>query len=148
MAIIVLELVRAMDFAARKHVSKRRKGADAEPYVNHLTEVALQIAQATEGNDPGLVIAALLHDTIEDTGTTREELVREFGEDVASVVVEMTDDKSLPKAQRKQLQIETAARKSSRAKILKIADKISNLRGILESPPKDWHLKRKQEYFE
>jgi GTP diphosphokinase / guanosine-3',5'-bis(diphosphate) 3'-diphosphatase len=143
----IVDLVRAMDFAARKHVGKRRKGVDAEPYVNHLAEVALLVAQATEGTDPRLVMAALLHDTIEDTGTAREDLAQAFGEDIASLVTEVTDDKTLPRAERKRLQVETAPYKSPRAKLPKIADKISNLRGILASPPKDWDMTRKHEYF-
>ncbi len=147
MSTSIVDLVRAVDFAARKHSSNRRKGQNAEPYVNHLTEVALLVAKATAGKDQSLVNAAFLHDTIEDTKTTREELVESFGRDVAALVAEVTDDKRLPKATRKRLQVETAPHKTPRAKLLKIADKISNLRGILASPPKDWDRKRKQGYF-
>ena len=144
----VLALTRALIFAARKHSDQRRKGAAAEPYVNHLAEVALLVAEATEGRDVEAVVAALLHDTLEDTRTTREELEREFGPEVAAVVAEVTDDKGLPKAERKRLQVEHAARKSDRAKLVKIADKTSNLRSILESPPLGWDRARRREYFE
>ncbi len=144
----VLLLVKAMEFATLKHAAQRRKGIQAEPYVNHLAEVARLLAEATGGTDPELVVAGFLHDTIEDTGTTYEELVDHFGADVADLVRETTDDKSLPKAERKSLQILHAHRISPRAKMLKIADKISNLRATLASPPVDWTLERKQEYFD
>lgn len=144
----ILSLSRALMFAALKHSKQRRKGVSAEPYVNHVAEVALLVAEATGGRDVTAVLAALLHDTIEDTGTTREELEREFGGDVAAVVVEVTDDKSLPKQERKRLQVERAAHKSDRAKLVKIADKTSNLRSILASPPVGWDVSRRREYFD
>jgi guanosine-3',5'-bis(diphosphate) 3'-pyrophosphohydrolase len=95
-----------------------------------------------------VVMAALLHDTIEDVGVTREEIAQRFGADVADLVVEVTDDKSLPKKERKRLQIVNAPKKSVRAQLIKLADKISNLRSILASPPEDWDLRRRTEYFE
>jgi (p)ppGpp synthase/HD superfamily hydrolase len=144
----VLKFTRAVHFAAIKHKGQRRKGENAEPYINHLAEVAETLAFHTEGQDWNLVIAGLLHDTLEDTNTTYEELVAAFGHDVADLVKEVTDDKSLPKTERKRLQIENARYKSARAKMLKIADKLSNLNSILNSPPKDWSLERKREYFE
>lgn len=144
----VVDVMRALDFAARKHAHQRRKGQTAEPYVNHLAEVARLVAEATGGNDATAVVAALLHDTIEDTGTKRAELAREFGPRVAALVAEVTDDKRLPKAVRKQLQVEHAEHKSSRAKLIKIADKTSNLRSLISSPPADWPPERQREYFE
>ena len=144
----IVAVARALDFAARKHADQRRKGEAKEPYVNHLAEVAWLVAQATEGSDTVAVLAALLHDAIEDTPTTREELEREFGPEVAEIVAEVTDDKSLPKAERKRLQVESAPSKSARAKLVKIADKTSNLRSIAKSPPMGWDLKRQREYFE
>lgn len=141
-------LTRAVHFAARKHKDQRRKGEDAAPYFNHLSEVAELLAQNTNGSDPNLIVAGYLHDTIEDVGVTYLELMKHFGEDVATLVMEVTDDKSLPKAVRKQLQIEHAPYRSKRAQMIKIADKISNLRTIMNSPPADWDLARKQEYFE
>jgi guanosine-3',5'-bis(diphosphate) 3'-pyrophosphohydrolase len=143
----LLLMTRVVDFAALKHRGQRRKGAAEEPYFNHLAEVAFLVAQATEGRDPIVVLGALLHDTIEDTRTTADELEAEFGAEVALLVAEVTDDKRLPKAQRKQLQVETAPHKSDRAKLIKMADKISNLRGITHSPPANWDFERKQEYF-
>lgn len=148
MASDVVAVARALDFAARKHSNQRRKGEAGEPYVNHLAEVARLVAEATEGKDTTAVLAALLHDAIEDTPTTREELEREFGREVADIVVEVTDDKNLPKAERKRLQVETAPGKSRRAKLVKIADKTSNVRSIAKSPPLDWDLKRQREYFD
>ena len=144
----IVAVARALDFAARKHSKQRRKGEAGEPYVNHLAEVARLVAEATEGRDPVAVLAALLHDAIEDTPTTREELEQEFGREVADIVVEVTDDKSLPKMERKRLQEENAPHKSTRAKLVKIADKTSNLRSIAKSPPMDWDLKRQRDYFD
>jgi (p)ppGpp synthase/HD superfamily hydrolase len=118
----------AADFAARRHSGKARKGRGNEPYINHLAEVATLLATVTDGADAELVAAGWLHDTIEDTETTREELAQKFGERVADIVAEVTDDMSLPKQQRQQKQIEDAPHKSHGAKLIKIADKISNLR--------------------
>jgi guanosine-3',5'-bis(diphosphate) 3'-pyrophosphohydrolase len=142
-----LLIIRAMDFAARRHTHQRRKGGQAEPYVNHVVEVARLLA-ATSGDDPALVAAGLLHDTLEDTNTTFEELEREFGAEIAGLVQEVTDNKNLEKAERKRLQIETASKKSPRARLIKIADKTSNLRSVLGSPPADWSTQRKREYFD
>ena len=141
-------VLKAAHFAAQKHAGQRRKGAAAEPYINHLLEVAELVSSALAEPDIDLVIAALLHDTVEDTGVTKEVLVEAFGSDVADLVMEVTDEKSLPKAERKRLQIVQASQISVRAQAIKLADKISNLRGILASPPADWSGERKREYFE
>jgi guanosine-3',5'-bis(diphosphate) 3'-pyrophosphohydrolase len=141
-----LLIAKALDFACRKHVHQRRKGEGKEPYINHLAEVAHLVAEATGGADPALVAAALLHDCIEDQGVTHAELVQEFGADVAMLVMEVTDDKSTRKELRKQAQVDHAAHISARARILKIADKTSNLRAIQHSPP-PWPLARKRRYF-
>jgi (p)ppGpp synthase/HD superfamily hydrolase len=139
-------VARAADFAARAHASQKRKGAAQEPYINHLAEVALLLTEATGGREPALIAAAWLHDTLEDTVTEREELESLFGKEVASIVAEVTDDKSLPKIERKRLQIETAPHKSKSARLLKIADKTSNLRALAKSPPMGWDLKRREDY--
>lgn len=144
----VLLIARALDFAARKHVDQRRKGEAEEPYINHLAEVANLLAELTGGEDAVLVAAGLLHDTIEDVGVTHAELAQAFGPEVADLVREVTDDKSLPKLERKRLQVEHAPHKSGRARQLKIADKTSNLCAILNSPPRDWGEERKREYFD
>ena len=144
----VIDLMRALDFAARRHRDQRRKGAAAEPYINHLTEVARLVAEATDGRDTLAVMGALLHDTVEDTKPTREELASLFGADVAALVIEVTDDKLLPKAERKRLQVEHAPHKSRRAKLIKIADKTSNLHSVASSPPADWDAARQDEYLE
>jgi guanosine-3',5'-bis(diphosphate) 3'-pyrophosphohydrolase len=144
----VLLFARALDFAARKHVHQRRKGELAEPYVNHLSDVARLLAEATKGEDIAVVIAGLLHDTIEDTETTFAELTKEFGPEVAELVSEVTDDKALPKAERKRLQVETAPHKSPRARMIKLADKTSNLHSMIASPPKDWSLERRRDYID
>ncbi len=143
----VQRILAAARFAAEKHAAQRRKGAAAEPYVNHLIEVAQLVAGSSEALDTELVMAALLHDTIEDTGTTAMELEQAFGSDIGNLVVEMTDDKSLPKDVRKELQVTTAPHKTVRAQVIKLADKISNLRSILASPPADWSAERKRFYF-
>jgi guanosine-3',5'-bis(diphosphate) 3'-pyrophosphohydrolase len=141
-------VLKAAHFAAQKHADQRRKGAAAEPYINHLLEVAELVSSALAEPDTNLVIAALLHDTVEDAEVTKEELVEAFGSDVADLVMEVTDDQSLPKAERKRLQIVHAPQISVRAQVIKLADKISNLRGILASPPADWSGERKREYFD
>jgi (p)ppGpp synthase/HD superfamily hydrolase len=143
----VLLVARAADFAARSHVKQRRKGAAREPYINHLAEVALLLTEATDGTDAELVAAGWLHDTLEDTETEREELEARFGSAVATIVAEVTDDKSLPKHERKRLQIETTPSKSRQARMLKIADKTSNLRAMALSPPMGWDLERRDEYI-
>jgi len=143
----VSQVLDAALFAAEKHARQKRKGAAGEPYVNHLIEVAGLIAAALAEPDTNLLMAALLHDTIEDTGTTKDELAVRFGSDVANLVAEVTDDKSLPKQERKRLQVENAPKKSARAQTIKIADKISNLRAILSSPPADWDYQRRRDYF-
>ncbi|HKU95896.1 MAG TPA: HD domain-containing protein [Vineibacter sp.] len=142
----ILLLTRAFAFAAEKHAHQRRKGENAEPYVNHLAEVAHLLAVAVHGQDANLIAAGLLHDTLEDTETTRDELVTTFNEDIASLVSEVTDDKSLPKQERKRLQVAHAPDKTARAKMLKLADKTSNLRGIVASPPAGWSIERRIEY--
>jgi (p)ppGpp synthase/HD superfamily hydrolase len=133
-------VLRAADAAARGHVHQRRKGAAQEPYVNHLLEVAALVAEATHGKDPDLVIAALLHDAIEDQEVPIELLEGEFGKRVADVVSQVTDDKALPKEERKKKQIATASEKSNDAKIIKLGDKISYMRSIASSPAPDWSV--------
>src|SRR5258708_38713877 len=126
----ILLISRAWNFAAQRHTTQRRKGDAQEPFVNHLAEVAELVATATEGRDANLVAAAVLHDTVEDTATLPGELASIFNADVAGLVAEVTDDKRLDKAERKKLQVEHAAAISARAKILKLADKKSNLRKL------------------
>jgi hypothetical protein len=142
-----VKLVRAYHFAAQRHVDQRRKGEAAEPYLNHLTEVAELVARATDGDEAELIIAAVLHDVVEDTPTTIKEVADEFGEKVAGLVAEVTDDKALKKAERKRLQIEHAARASIGARVIKLADKTSNLRALASSPPADWPAERRAEYL-
>ena len=125
----------AADLAARRHNGMARKGRGNEPYINHLAEVASILAAVTDGADAELVAAGWLHDTIEDTGTTRAELAQKFGERVAALVVEVTDDMSLAKTERRRKQIADAPHKSSGARLIKIADKISNIRARIHSVP-------------
>lgn len=141
-------LATAADYAARAHVADRRKGAAGEPYINHLAEVAALLAVATEGEDAVLIAAGYLHDTLEDTSTTYEELADHFGQEVASLVAEVTDDKSLPKEERKRLQARNVTKKSLRAQLLKIADKTSNLRALSVSPPVAWDKARLEAYVD
>lgn len=141
-------LIRAAIFAANKHRDQRRKDAAASPYINHPLALADVLANEGGVDDVEVLCAALLHDTIEDTQTTPDELRREFGDRVANIVLEVTDDKSLPKAERKRLQIVHAGHASFEARLVKLADKICNLRDILASPPANWPLDRKQQYFD
>jgi len=141
-------LLRALAFAAHKHRDQRRKGADASPYINHPIAVADVLANEGGVRDATVLCAAALHDTIEDTQTTEDELLSVFGADVTAIVLEVTDDKSLPKERRKALQIEHAPHLSEGAKLVKLADKISNLRDVAASPPSDWSLDRRRAYFD
>jgi (p)ppGpp synthase/HD superfamily hydrolase len=139
-------VTRATHFAAQRHSDQRRKGRRREPYFNHLAEVAELLSDAT-AEDAALIAAGLLHDTIEDTQTSLEELRSSFGEDIASLVMEVTDDKSLPKMERKRLQIVNAPKKSRRAKLLKLADATSNVRALAVDPPADWDTDRVLDYI-
>ena len=141
-------LISAIAFAAEKHRNQRRKDASASPYINHPIALADVLANEAGVEDERILIAAILHDTIEDTETTEQELIRLFGQEITAIVLEVTDDKALPKAERKRLQIEHAPDISRRAKLVKLADKICNLRDIATSQPVDWSLARKQDYFE
>ena len=143
----LIAVLKAADVAASWHANQRRKGSAQEPYVNHLVEVATLVAEATQGDDFELVIAALLHDAVEDCESPKELIQELFGEGVTTLVFEVTDDKKLDKGERKRLQIENASHKSPRARILKLADKISNVRALARSPPADWSIGRKLEYL-
>jgi guanosine-3',5'-bis(diphosphate) 3'-pyrophosphohydrolase len=141
------DILRAAAFAAEKHRTQTRKDREASPYINHPLAVASELTRHGV-TDPVAIQAALLHDTVEDTETSEEELVAEFGDEVASVVMEVTDDKSLPKAERKRLQVEHASGISDTAKLVKLGDKICNARDVLSNPPVDWSLERRRDYIE
>lgn len=141
-------VLRAMDFAAHKHKDQRRKDTDASPYINHPIALARILSEEGDVHDPIVLAAALLHDTIEDTETTSQELRGEFGTEVADIVAEVTDTKWVGKVARKQIQVSRAGNASHRAKLVKIADKIANLRDIISSPPADWTDERKRQYFD
>ncbi|HMA19878.1 MAG TPA: HD domain-containing protein [Gemmatimonadaceae bacterium] len=141
-------ILEAAEFAAHRHRDQRRKGKSKRPYVGHCIEVASILASIGKVEDPNVIIAALLHDTVEDTETSREEIRDKFGQAAADLVTEVTDDKSLKKKERKALQIEHAPTLSSGAKLIKVADKISNVREIAHDPPKKWSRNRRWEYFE
>ena len=141
-------LLRAVAFSAAKHRNQRRKGADASPYINHPVEVAEMLAAVASVTDLDTLLAAILHDTLEDTSATTEDLDALFGSKVRAIVEEVTDDKKLPKAQRKSLQVEHAPRLSGPAKLIRVADKISNIRELTQSPPQDWPAQRRREYLE
>lgn len=142
------KLMQAASFAARKHTGQTRKGDDAAPYINHPLEVANLLANIGKVDDFNILIAAVLHDTIEDTETTKEEITEIFNAEVCGYVLEVTDDKSLPKAERKQKQIEHAPHLSNGAKQVKLADKISNITDVMKNPPAGWSLERRLEYIE
>lgn len=143
-----LLFVRAADFAARKHINQRRLGADEAPYINHPLAVAAVLASVGGVTDPVTLAAALLHDTIEDTDTTAEELAAQFGPEVAHVVREVSDDKALPKAERKRLQVVHAPTLTERAKLVKLADKICNVTDIRTTPPEHWSHSRRESYVQ
>jgi len=140
-------LIKALRFSADKHRYQRRKDQAQSPYINHPIEVAQLLWDVGGVRDINILLAALLHDTIEDTQTRPEEIRSIFGDEVLSLVLEVTDDKSLPKSERKRLQIENAPHKSIGAKLIKLADKSCNVRDLAGSPPKDWSLERRREYL-
>ena len=141
-------IIKAAHFASLKHKTQRRKDSAKTPYINHPIALANVLAVECGIDDVEVICAALLHDTIEDTETTEEELTKTFGEKIASIVLEVTDDKTLDKLERKEAQVNHAPHISDQAKLVKLADKISNLRDISSSPPLGWSVERKQEYFD
>ncbi|MDV7144612.1 HD domain-containing protein [Tropicimonas sp. TH_r6] len=142
-----LTLARALTFAADTHRNQRRKGAAQEPYINHLIEVMELVAQATDGQDGEILVAALLHDAIEDAGVTAEEIEARFGARVARIVVENTDDMSLSKPERRARRIAAMGDKPVDSRIVKIADVVSNLRSLVVSAPAGWDVERKLNYL-
>ena len=146
--VAVRTIVEAAAFAADRHRHQRRKDVDATPYINHPLQLAHVLMTEGDVDDVDTIVSAILHDTIEDTKTSAAEIEERFGKEVAGVVLEVTDDKAFPKQRRKELQIEHAPRLSQRAKAVKLADKICNLRDVADSPPAGWELARKQEYFD
>jgi GTP diphosphokinase / guanosine-3',5'-bis(diphosphate) 3'-diphosphatase len=141
-------LLHAIKFSAEKHRNQRRKGADAFPYINHPIDVADILWRIGSVRDIDTIVAAILHDTLEDTDTTPGEIAALFGKDVLAVVEEVTDDKTLPKEERKRLQVINAYHKSTAAKLIKLADKISNVNDIRDSPPQEWSIERRLNYLD
>lgn len=137
----------AMHLAAERHASQRRKGSGDRPYVNHPVEVTHLLAVTAGSRDAILLAAALLHDTLEDTTTTPAELESRFGVEVRTLVEEVTDDKSLPEVERKARQVAAVEGYSEGAKMIRIADKISNVCDVTKHPPKDWSLRRRRKYL-
>ena len=142
------DILTAISFAADRHSNQRRKDAESTPYINHPLQLACLLATDGGVDDLDTLIAAVLHDTVEDTETSHAELVERFGSRVADIVAEVTDDKSLLKVDRKRKQIEHAPRMSKEAALVKLADKTCNLRDVANRTPKGWSLERKQEYFD
>ena len=140
-------LLEAFRFSAEKHRNQRRKDSLRSPYINHPIEVAQLLWEVGGVRDIHVLLAAVLHDTIEDTDTCPEEISDRFGEEVLSFVLEVTDDKKLPKQERKCLQIENSPHKSYGAKLIKLADKSCNVRNLITMPPKNWSLRRRQKYL-
>ncbi len=145
---VTAQLLQALAFAADKHRNQRRKDAAATPYVNHCVRVAEVLAVVGQETDPDILIAAVLHDTIEDTATSAADVEEHFGPTVRRIVEEVTDDKRLPKMERKRLQVDHAPTLSRGAKLIKLADKIQNVLDVTHTPPPDWSLARRQEYLE
>jgi guanosine-3',5'-bis(diphosphate) 3'-pyrophosphohydrolase len=141
-------ILKVVTFAAEKHRNQRRKDPEASPYVNHPIALANVLLHEGGVTDITVLCAALLHDTLEDTQTTPEELAQNFGTEIQGVVMEVTDNKKLKKRKRKELQMKHAPVLSTRAKLVKLADKICNLRDVASHPPPDWTLRRRIEYFD
>ncbi|KAG8187597.1 hypothetical protein JTE90_029597 [Oedothorax gibbosus] len=140
-------VIKAANFAAVKHRQQKRKDPEETPYINHPLGVANILITEGHISDPNVLQAALLHDTVEDTDTSFAEIQDEFGLAVKNIVAEVTDDKSLPKDVRKKLQIEHASTVSYEAKLVKLADKLYNLRDLLRATPKGWDEKYVNDYF-
>jgi guanosine-3',5'-bis(diphosphate) 3'-pyrophosphohydrolase len=143
-----LLILRAAQLAAELHQDQRRKGASKRPYINHPLEVAQRLAEGAQVTDAEVLAAALLHDTVEDTDATAEDILEAFGPRVAALVAEVTDDKSLEKAERKQLQVEHAPHLSADAAAIKISDKTSNVMDLVRDPPPDWSHSRLVGYLD
>lgn len=141
-------LLQAAAFAADRHTGQHRKDAERSPYINHPLQVAAVLAVEAGIEETSTLVAALLHDTVEDTNTTLAELEAAFGPEVAGIVAEVTDDKSLPQQERKELQVQHAPHISRQAKLVKMADKICNVRDIGGRPPADWLQARRVEYLD
>ncbi len=141
-------LLKAIDFAAKKHRHQRRKDPEASPYINHPIDLANVLVQEARVMDTTVLIAAILHDTLEDTETTPAELAAAFGNEVRDIVIEVTDNKKLKKRKRKELQIKHGPHLTRKAQLVKLADKICNLRDVAANPPARWPLKRQIEYFD
>jgi guanosine-3',5'-bis(diphosphate) 3'-pyrophosphohydrolase len=138
----------ALKFASEKHIHLRRKDEDKTPYIHHPIRVAELICRVGKINDPAVLSAALLHDVIEDTDAKEEEIIEKFGAEVAGIVKEVSDDKNLDKLKRKEMQIQHAPHLSYKAKLIKLADKICNVKDIGSHPPAKWDLGRKWDYIE
>lgn len=141
------EFMKCLQYAAQKHSTQRRKDPQSTPYVNHVINVSTILAVEAEVSDEAVLMAALLHDVVEDTDATFGDVENLFGTDVSSLVREVTDDKSLEKQQRKLLQIENAPKTTRRAKLIKLADKLDNLRDLQVNTPQGWTEERREEYF-
>ena len=141
------QLLKAISFAADKHRFQTRKDKAGTPYINHPINVALTLMETGKEQDQDLLIAAVLHDTIEDTKTQPEEIELQFGRRVLDIVMEVTDDKNLSNEERKRLQVIHASRKSEAARKLKLADKICNVNDIIHCPPGDWSIERRLHYL-
>lgn len=140
------EVIDAILFAATCHAGQFRKDG-VTPYINHPIEVMHLLTFTGNINDEEILIAAVLHDVIEDTDTSAEEIAERFGQNVANIVLELTDDISLSKEERKQQQLLTCKGLSPAAKLIRISDKICNVYDILYAPPGDWDLQRRKEYL-
>ena len=143
----VFLLLTATKFAATRHRTQRRKGADGSPYINHPIDVAEMLWEVGTVRDMPVIVAAILHDTVEDTETTLSEIEEHFGPVVGSLVQEVSDNKSIPKLERKRLQIEHAPHLSTGAKQIKLADKISNINDVAFAPPAHWPHQRRVDYL-
>ena len=145
---ITQSLLRSLVFAADRHQDQRRKGSHHTPYINHPIDVAAILSVEADIEDEATLAAAVLHDTVEDTNTTFAEIEAQFGQEVAALVEEMTDDKSLPKVRRKELQVEHVPSLTYKAKLLKIADKVANIRDLASNPPTEWSQQRRLAYLD
>lgn len=141
---IVLE---AVGFAAEGHNGQLRENPEKTPYIIHPIRVTEHLMTIANVHERDILVAALLHDTVEDTKITFADIQKSFGTTAEGYVRELTDNMSLPQEERMKLQIETAPKKSLAAAQIKLADKYDNLKSLQSNPPATWDQKKIDEYF-
>ncbi|EFO18322.1 hypothetical protein LOAG_10172 [Loa loa] len=140
-------IIEAVDLAARRHRQQRRKDAAQTPYVNHPIGVAYILTSEGQITDTTTIIAAILHDIVEHTKTTDEEIRKMFGDEIADIVKECTMVRSMKREARMKSELEKASKLSHKAKLVQLADKLNNIRDIERGTPLGWTKQHVTEYI-